>query len=68
MGAILYAGIEKLVYAATLEDSARHVDELLIPCKSIAQICKNRQIKIVAELERDKAIAVFETWAHNQPK
>lgn len=62
MGAILYAGIGRLVYAATLEDSARCVNEILIPSKQVAELCKNRKIEIVAEIQREKAVEVMEEW------
>ena len=62
MGAIIYAGIGRLVYAATLEDSAFGVNEILVSSKEIAKFCKNRKLEIVAELERENAIQVMENW------
>jgi len=57
MGAILYTGIEKLVYAATLEDSLRFVcNEVIAKSDDVANVCKNRKIKIIKELHRDKAV------------
>ena len=59
MGAILYTGIERLVYAATLEDSKECVNEILAKAEEVASSCKNRKIEIVKELHRDKAVEVL---------
>lgn len=59
MGAILYTGIERLVYAATLEDSKECVNEILVKAEEIASSCKNRKIEIVKELHRDKAAEIL---------
>lgn len=62
MGAILYTGIERLVYGATLEDSKEAVNEILAKAKNIANACSNRNIEIVGELEREKANNVIKDW------
>ena len=62
MGAILYTGIERLVYAATLEDSKRCVNEIIAKAEDVADICKNRKIQIIKELHRDKAVEVLKNW------
>ena len=59
MGAILYTGIERLVYAATLEDSKECVNEILAKAEDVASSCKNRKIEIVKELHRDKAAEIL---------
>lgn len=59
MGAILYTGIERLVYAATLEDSKECVNEILAKAEEVASSCKNRKIEIVKELHRDKAVEIL---------
>lgn len=59
MGEILYTGIEKLVYGATLEDSKECVNEILAKSEDVANACKNRSIEIVKELHRDKAVEVL---------
>lgn len=59
MGAILYTGIDRLVYAATLEDSKECVNEILAKAEEIASSCKNRKIEIVKELHRDAAAEVL---------
>lgn len=62
MGAILYTGIEKLVYGATLEDSGECVNEILVKAQDVVSNCKNRNIEIVAELHRDKATEVLKNF------
>lgn len=62
MGAILYTGIEKLVYGATLEDSKECVNDILVKAQIVADNCKNRNIKIISELHRDKAIEVLKNF------
>ena len=59
MGAILYTGIEKLVYAAKLEDSKECVNEILAKAENVKNICKNRNIEIIKELHRDKAVEIL---------
>ena len=59
MGAILYTGIDRLVYAATLEDSKECVNEILAKAEDVASSCKNRKIEIVKEVHRDKAVEVL---------
>lgn len=52
-------GIEKLVYAATLEDSKECVNEILAKAEDVAKACTNRKIEIIKELHRDKAVEVL---------
>lgn len=59
MGAILYTGIEKLVYGATLEDSKECVNDILVKAQVVADNCKNRKIEIIKEVNRDKAVEVL---------
>lgn len=66
MGAILYAGIEKLVYGATLEDSKEAVNEILARAEDVATACPNRNIEIVSEFEREKAVEVLRNWIQEQ--
>ena len=66
MGAILYTGIERLIYGATLKDSKQCVNEILIKADEIANACSNRQIEILPELEREEAVEVLKLWQSNQ--
>lgn len=65
MGAILYTGIERLVYGATLEDSKECVNDILAKAKDVANTCPNRKIEIVAEVEREEAVKVLKRWKNN---
>ena len=62
MGAILYTGIERLVYGATLEDSKECVNDILAHANDVANVCKNRKISIISECERDEAVEVLKKW------
>ena len=65
MGAILYTGIERLVYGATLEDSKECVNDILAHCEDISKACSNRKIEIVPEFQRDEAVKVLKYWKEN---
>lgn len=59
MGAILYEGISKVVYAATLQDSNDYYcEEVITDIDVLSKFAKER-IKIIKELHRDKAIDVL---------
>lgn len=62
MGAILYTGIDRLVYGATLEDSKECVNEILAKSHDIANACRNRKIEIVPEFQREEAIKILKRW------
>jgi len=59
IGAILYEGIERIVYAATLKDSdINYNPEVLIDTDKLFEYGYNK-IEVVKELHRDKAIEVL---------
>ncbi len=59
MGAILYEGISKIVYAATLQDSNDYYNpETVIPIEELTKYSKEK-IEIIKELHREKAIEVL---------
>ncbi len=59
MGAILYEGISKIVYAATLQDSNDYYcPEMITNIDELAKY-RNTKIEIVKELHRDKAVEVL---------
>lgn len=59
MGAILYEGITKIVYAATLQDSNdNYCSEIITNIDDLARYAKNN-VKIIKELHREKAIEVL---------
>lgn len=62
MGAILYTGISKLVYGATLEDSKECVNEILAKAEDVAKACSNREIEIVPKFKREEAVKVLKNW------
>ncbi len=62
MGAILYTGIERLVYGATLEDSKECVNEILAKAENVAATCTNRKIDITKESGREEAVKVLKYW------
>lgn len=62
MGAILYTGIERLVYGATLEDSKECVNDILAHASDVANTCTNRKISITPEFEREQAVKVLKSW------
>lgn len=66
MGAILYTGISRLVYGATLEDSAECVNDILAGSEDIARACHNRTIEIVPEFMRSEAKEVLNKWKEKQ--
>lgn len=65
MGAILYTGISRLVYGATLEDSKECVNEILAHSKDVADACSNRKIEIIPEFEREEAVKALKEWKEN---
>lgn len=62
VGAILYTGISRLVYGATLEDSAECVNDILASSEDVASACHNRTIEIVPEFLRSEAKEVLDEW------
>lgn len=68
MGAILYTGIDRLVYGATLEDSKECVNETLAKSKDVANACNNRKIDIISEVRREEAVKVLNEWRERNTK
>ena len=66
MGAILYTGINRLVYGATLEDSKECVNEILANAQKIADACTNRTVEIIPEYGRKQAVKVLKYWRDKQ--
>lgn len=59
MGAILYENIEKIVYAASLEDSdAYYSPEIIAPIKDLVEY-HNNKVEIISNLHREKAVEVL---------
>lgn len=66
MGAILYTGISRLVYGATLADSAECVNDILASSEDVASACHNRTIEIAPEVLRGEAKEVLNKWKEEQ--
>lgn len=65
MGAILYEGISKIVYAATLQDSNDfYSPENISPIKELAKYASH-PIEITGEIHRDKAIEILKIAKEN---
>ena len=65
MGAILYEGISKIVYAATLQDSNDfYSPENISPIKELAKYASH-PIEITGEIHLDKAIEILKIAKEN---
>ena len=65
MGAILYEGISKIVYAATLRDSNDNYCPEMITDIDVLAKYSNSKIEIIKELHRDKAVEVIKKAGEN---
>lgn len=65
MGAILYEGITKIVYAATLQDSNDNYCPEMITDIDVLAKYSNIEMEIVKELHRDKAVEVLKKAGEN---
>lgn len=62
LGAILYEGISKIVYAATIQDSNDYYSpEIIINTEELTKF-GNSNIEIVKELHREKAVEVLKAY------
>jgi tRNA(Arg) A34 adenosine deaminase TadA len=78
MSNLLWAGIDRIVYGATIADAARHCRQIYIPAAEVAER-SDMQCEVVGPIERDLAyttlfthpnmLKVFKLWgAGTQPK
>lgn len=66
MGVILYKKIDKIVYAATLQDSSKYVvQEIETDTKELAKL-SNANVEVIPELEREYAVEVLKEWSEKQ--
>ena len=65
MGAILYEKFSKIVYAATLQDSNDNFCPEMITDIDVLAKYSDRNIEIVKELHRDKAVEVIKNAGEN---
>lgn len=65
MGAILYEGFSKIVYAATLQDSNdNYCPEMITDIDVLAKYSKDK-IEVVKELHREQAVEVLKAKGEN---
>lgn len=65
MGAILYEGFSKIVYAATLQDSNdNYCTEMITDIDVLAKYSKDK-IEVVKELHREQAVEVLKAKGEN---
>jgi tRNA(adenine34) deaminase len=60
IGAILWAGIERLVFAASLEQLATKIDQIMITSQAVADATSFSHLKITGGVLADDAMALFE--------
>ncbi|MFN2430965.1 MAG: nucleoside deaminase [Cryomorphaceae bacterium] len=60
MGAILWHGIGKVYYGASIEDASKYMPQLKISAREIAEK-SGKQTEVVGGILRDKCVALFES-------
>lgn len=59
MGAILWCGISRLVYAASISELSEHIQQIMIPSQTLALAADFQQIEIEGGLLKQQALALF---------
>jgi tRNA(Arg) A34 adenosine deaminase TadA len=59
MGAILWCGIVRVVYAASIEAMSAYVNQIMIPCGEIAARSPFAKIEITGGVLAEEAIKLF---------
>jgi len=59
MGAILWCGFGRLVYAASIERLATKLNQIVVPCTVLAAAASFAPIAITGDVLSDEAIALF---------
>ena len=60
MGAILWSGISRLVFAASVDQMATKIDQIMISSAALAEVAKFAPISITGGVLADEAMALFE--------
>lgn len=60
MGAILWSGISRLVFAASVDQMATKIDQIMISSAALAEVAKFAPITITGGVLADEAMALFE--------
>ena len=74
MGAILWAGVDRVVFGATIADAARHCSQIYVPAKTLATE-SDMACEVVGPVAREECYALFtdpvmaqamELWRHKK--
>ncbi|PNG25471.1 nucleoside deaminase [Methylocella silvestris] len=60
MGAIIWCGVGRLVYAASIEQLAQRIGQIDAPCRDLARRARFAEICIEGGLLADEALALFD--------
>ncbi len=60
MGALLWCGISRLVFAASIPRIAAHMNQIGISCQSLADAAPFASVDIVGDVLADEALALFD--------
>lgn len=60
IGAILWSGIERVVFAASIEQLATKIDQIMIPSQTVANAATFSHLKITGGVLAEKAMALFD--------
>lgn len=57
--ALIWCGIKRVVYAASIEELSSHIDQILISCNAVFDAANFTQINITSGILKDEAINLF---------
>lgn len=57
--ALIWCGIGRIVYAASIHELSSHINQIMIPCETVLDAARFRQKNITHGVLRDKAISLF---------
>jgi guanine deaminase len=60
IGAILWSGIERVVFAASIEQLASRIDQIMITSQAVADATTFSHLKITGGVLADEAMALFD--------
>ncbi len=60
MGALLWCGISRIVFAASIPRIAAHMNQIGISCQSLADAAPFASVDIVGDVLADEALALFD--------
>ncbi|MFM9162683.1 MAG: nucleoside deaminase [Methylocystis sp.] len=59
--ALIWCGIGRIVYAASIHELSSHINQIMIPCETVLDAARFRQKNITHGVLRDKAISLFKS-------